>query len=194
MNKYAIFSGFFGIVIGMIVVYGFLGGVPATNSEGGLGLNYKATVCTYKTPWLGDHYGERELIGCSHNQLYTYGQNLTRDALGRGGTVGPVINITLCNSTANGCCGTPNVAATENFTKYTNCGMDGGTGGTYASFDGYNGNWTVFKTFISSCDNVMINATRLSNHSGTVFAGNTFALVTLQTNDQLTVNWTISIS
>lgn len=193
---------FFAILF-VLGIMGFLGafGLMSYNSMSPLNqpthnsIGYSATVCSYKIPWEEDHYGERQLLGCSHNVLYNSGKNMTRDVLGQGLSSGAIINITLCNATIpNGACHTPTAAGTENFTSYTNCGMDGGTGGTYALIPPNPGNWSVYRTFTSTCDNIMTNATRLSNNSGSIFAGNTFTLATLQTNDQILINWTISVS
>ena len=156
-------------------------------------LNYNAYVCTYKNKWLGDHYGESELVGCSHNVLYDNGKNLTRDLLGYGGPITANIStISLCNASTGSACGTPAAAGSEAFTAYTSCGLQNATGVYNTILP--NGNWTITKTFTSSCDNRVTNATRLVNASGSIFAGNNFATVTLQNLDTLTVNWTIMIS
>lgn len=144
-------------------------------------LHYKAFVCTYKNG---------ELIGCSHNLLYDTGKNITRDALGVGG-FGAVLNISLCNATA-GCAG-PVVGATETFNTIVGCGLQS-TQGTYAALTNAPGNWSVVKTFTATCDGTVMNSTRLTNATGSPFAGNTFTSVTLQTNDQLTINWTLMVS
>ena len=154
-------------------------GVQTTNSDGSL--NYKGYVCVYKNG---------ELIECNHNLLYDRGKNITRDLLGIGGG-GPALTIALCNASAP--CATPVAAGTEAFTSYYTCGLTNATG-TYATLQGNPGNWTITKTFTSTCDSLTTNVTRLMNASSDLFASNTFSLVTLQTNDQLTINWTISIS
>ena len=56
------------------------------------------------------------------------------------------------------------------------------------------GNWSIYNEFTSTCDNVVTNVTRLRNTNGDDFAGNTFTLVTLQTDDLLLINWTLSVS
>jgi hypothetical protein len=143
-------------------------------------LNYRGDVCVYLNG---------ELVECSHNVLYNSGANLTRDSLGIGGN-GEVLNLSLCNATAG--CGTPVAAASETYNEYTGCGL-GNVQGAYTSL-GQTGNWTVSNTFTASCDNLEVNVTRLQNESGVNFAGNSFTLVTMQTNDQLTINWTLQVS
>lgn len=124
-----------------------------------------------------------------HNVLYGSGMNGTRDTL-KGGPVFNVTTIGLCNATAG--CGTPVKAANEAYNEYANCGLAiaNGTATDY----GIEGNWTISNTFTSTCDAQITNLTRLKAVDGTNFAGNTFTLVTLQTNDQLTINWSIGIS
>lgn len=149
------------------------------NTEISDGIDYKGSVCVYKN---------NELVECNHNVLYNSGANMTRTALGVGSTAA-ILNITLCNATAG--CGTPIAASSEAYTEYGACGLAGATG-TYTQL-GQTGNWTVSKTFTSSCDNLLVNVTRLGNNSN-YFAGNSFTLVTLANLDQLTINWTLSIT
>jgi hypothetical protein len=152
---------------------------PTSSDDSSTALKYNSRVCTYKTPWLGDHYGDSELVGCSHNVLYNNGKNMTRDLLGYGGVItGNISTIALCNASTGSPCGTPVAAATEAFITYNSCGLDNSTG-AYTILNSYDGNWTISKTFTSTCDNRLVNATRLQNASGSIFAGNTFTLVTL---------------
>ncbi|MBI2449436.1 hypothetical protein HYV49_04015 [Candidatus Pacearchaeota archaeon] len=147
------------------------------------GINYRAYVCIYKNG---------ELQECSHNLLYNAGKNITRDLLG-GGSSGTIRNITLCNASAGTTsCAAPIADASESFVEYNGCGLTSATG-TYNTINSNDGNWSIVATFTSSCDNRITNVTRLKNATGGLFASNTFTSVTLQTNDQLTVNWTISV-
>lgn len=186
-----LFSGIIaGIFFGVFLSYFLLSSaVVLDSSSSSTPIQYKAQVCVYKTPWLEDHYGERELVDCSHNVLYNTGQNMTRDLLGGGGNF--IRNISLCNTTAF--CTAPVAAGTETFTTYANCGLNS-TQGTYAPLATTAGNWSIYTTFTATCNSLDINATRLSNATGSLFAGNSFTLVTLQSNDQLTVNWTIGVA
>ena len=143
-------------------------------------IDYGGMACIYKNG---------ELVGCDHNVLYYTGMNMTRDLLG-GGTGGAITNISLCNATTGGC-GEPVAAASEAWTALEGC-MDDFNAGTYAAL-GQNGNWTITKTFVASCDDVETNITRLGNAT-TYFAGANFSDVILQDNDQLTVTWTLQVS
>ncbi len=187
-----LFSGILaGIFIGVFFSYFLLSSVAVLDSSSSsVPIKYKAQVCVYKTAWLGDHYGDREVVDCSHNVLYNTGQNMTRDLLGGGGNF--IRNISLCNATALNCTA-PVAAGTETFTTYLGCGLNS-TQGTYTPLATVAGNWSVYTTFTATCNNLEMNATRLLNATGSLFAGNSFAFVTLQTNDQLTVNWTIGVA
>lgn len=146
-------------------------------------LKYKANVCVYKNG---------ELVQCDHNVLYNFGKNMTRDLLGYGGVItGNISTIALCN--ASSACSVPVASGADSFRSYDNCGLTNATG-AYVALNSYDGNWTITKTFTATCDGLTTNVTRLQNASGGIFAGNSFSLVTLQTSDQLTVNWSISIS
>lgn len=150
---------------------------PVTTSNEGIG--YQGSVCVYKN-------GEE--VDCNHNLLYDTGANMVRDTL-----IAPsdaVDYIELCNATAG--CATPAADKSEAYTAYANCGLTTAQGTTTPL--GQTGNWTVTHTFTASCDNLEVNATRLQNSTGDDLAGNTFSLVTLQNNDQLTINWTIQVS
>lgn len=165
----------------MIFALGYIVVLPKGVSSTSSDLNYDGYVCVSKNG---------EVIECSHNLLYNNGKNITRDLLGVGGS-STILNISLCNATA-GCAG-PVAAGTEAFNTYINCGLNSAQG-TYGVLNNAPGNWSVAKTFTSSCDSIEVNSTRLSDTTGGIFAGNTFSLVTLQTNDQLTINWTLMIS
>lgn len=151
------------------------------SSESSL-LNYNSMVCVYKN---GELVGE-----CDHNVLYHNGKNITRDMLGS--VAGAVVqNISLCNATAG--CGAPLADATETFNLLSSCGM-ASSQGTYSVLSAQPGNWTITKVFTATCDSIVTNVTRLTNVTGGIFAGNSFTAVTLQTNDQLTINWTLMIT
>ena len=173
-----------GVLVLLVVAFmvGYI--IPSERSTSSASaLQYNSQVCVYKNG---------ELVGCSHNLLYNNGQNLTRDLLGIGSAgSAPVLNISLCNSTAG--CDTPNAGASEVYSNYTNCGL-ANVQGTYGTISPVPGNWSVWKTFTSTCTGVLVNATRLTNVTGGVFAGNTFSVVNLSTNDQLTINWTLMIT
>lgn len=178
------------VLLGIMFIFAVGGLLNSNNNPSGDdvsdAIHYKANVCVTHT----NPEGEVLSSECNHNVLYTTGANLIRTYLGdTGGGTDEVDQISLCNATAG--CGTPVAGKSEAFTAYANCGLQEATG-TYGALG--NGNWSIYTTFTSTCDNVITNMTRLGNTNNDDFAGNSFTLVTLQTNDQLTINWTISVS
>ncbi len=151
-------------------------------------------VCVYhfSSPATGHKLLSKE---CNHNLLYDSGANMTRDAL-IGATGASLNTISLCNSTSNSSgssiCFSPLASGAENFVAYAACGLSNAVG--TATVLNQKGNWTVSKTFTSTCDSQSTNVTRLLNSTGSLFAGSTFTAVTLLTNDQLTINWTLQVS
>ena len=155
--------------------------IPSTNSQSSDSINYKGSVCVWKNG---------ELVDCNHNLLYDLGKNITRDILGNAAT-GTPRTISVCNASAG--CGTPIATAIEPYNAYNNCGLSNITG-TYNTLNNAPGNWTISTTFTSTCNDVLLNSTRLQNASSSPFAGNTFTLVTLHNGDQVTINWTVQVS
>lgn len=150
-------------------------------------IEYNSNVCVSHLSPEGEVLSEE----CGHNVLYTTGQNHIKALLNGSTTTNEAaLTISLCNATAG--CGTPVAAASEAYTAYSNCGLTAAAG-TAASGTG-NGNWTVSKTFTSTCDNVITNSTRLITAGSINFAGNPFTLVTLQNQDQLLVTWNIWVT
>ncbi len=169
----------FGILALTLSILALSGGVTQIPTTTGQGIGYKGSVCVYKNG---------ELVECDHNVLYDTGADMVRDTL-----INPsdaVDYIELCNATAG--CGTPGAAKTEDYTAYTAAGLSAAQGTTTVLGD--TGNWTVTQTFTATDNNLLVNATRLQNSSGDDLAGNSFTLVTLQSNDQLTINWTLQVS
>lgn len=189
MDKKIVF-GFTGVLLSAILLFTVASSIMNNNSLPSStvsdGIQYHSNVCTYVT--RAD--GTVEPNGCSHNTLYNNGKEMIEGYLGAGQS-GAILNISLCNATGTPGCATPVAAMTEAFNNFTNCGLNA-QNGVYGSLG--TGNWSVAKTFTATCDNVLTNSTRLMNSTGSPFAGNTFTLVTLQTNDQLTINWTIWVS
>ena len=140
---------------------------------------YHSMVCVWKNG---------ELVECKHNVLFDSGKDLIKTILGDSGSGGPVKTIALCNASAG--CAEPTAAGTETYNEFSSCGLAPATG-TYSS-NGV-GNWSIQKTFTATCDDLVTNVTRIGNGT-TYFAGASFTSVTLQTNDQLTVTWTIWVS
>lgn len=166
----------------LVVAFFAVTAVPGIQLGQVQGVNYMSSVCVYKN---------NELIDCSSNLLYDDGKNLIRTVLGNTGTGGPVKNITLCNATAG--CGSPQADHLETYNYYTSCGLQADADGSYGAL-GQAGNWTISRLFTASCDGLVTNATRLEAGSATIFAGNNFTSVTLQTNDQINVTWTIWVT
>ena len=180
-------------LLAILVVASFVIGLNIqTNSQDNFSdsVTYHSNVC--KQVVRAD--GTRETPECSSNILYDTGKDLIRNYLSdTGGTGDEVDQIVLCNATSTvGGCGTPLAGATEMFTPYTGCGLEKATG-TYSSFD--TSNWTISHEFTASCDNLLTNVTKLQNTTGVGnFSSNAFTLVTLQTDDKLLINWSLSVS
>ena len=174
------------LVVVSVFAYSTFLGVPASVTSDGI--TYNGYVCRQIT--RAD--GTVEPAECSHNVLYLSGANLTRDLLTTNGDGSLLNNISLCNATAG--CTAPVAAASETFNYFTGCGLSSATDATISNLASQGANWTVYKTFVvTGCSNQLTNSTRLSNDA-TLFAGNNFTLATLNANDQITINWTISIT
>jgi len=163
---------------------------PRSEDSNSEGVGYSAMVKVYIN---GEFWDE------SNNILYNKGANMTRDFLGIATGTSPVTTIALCNSSHNDAgvtvgCEIPLVGGADLFNAYNICGLANATGTFSALVQGTAGaNWSVQNTFTSTCDDLTMNVTRLQNGSD-IFAGNIFTEVTLQTNDQITINWTISLT
>lgn len=148
-----------------------------------LSIKYNSNVCVYKN---------NELLGeCYSNLVTTAGLNAIKDGLGQGSLPAAYDYVALCNATAG--CTDPAAGDTALDNEYAAGGLSRAQG-TYSSNG--NGNWTISKTFTATADSLVTNMTGLFNasSSGTMLAENNFTSVTLQTNDQLTINWTIWVS
>lgn len=147
------------------------------------GIVWHGKVCTSVLRTDGNY----EDNGCSSNVLYDTGAEAIEDYLADGTGAGDAFDwIELCNTTAD--CGVPVAAKTESYNAYALAGL-AEAAGTVSDLG--NGNWSVFYTFTATDDGLLTNATRLRNADGDDLAGNSFTLVTLQTSDQLTINWTV---
>lgn len=178
----------FGLLLIPILVFGVLLGFNAQESEtdSSTSIKYDSMVCSQ----IIRADGTTESPYCSHNQFLNTGANITRDILGNGAVGAPFKNITLCNATAG--CGVPTAtSAAQNV--FTTCGLSSAEG-TYSVNTASAGNWTISKQFTASCADLVTNVTYLENVTGTDFAGMNFPTVTLQSADQLTVNWTIWVA
>lgn len=157
---------------------------PIDTSGTSQGINYESQVCIFKND---------ELIQCNHNVLFNNGAEAIEQDLGNGVINGPFKNISLCNSTtaAGVNCGTVTAGQTEAYNLFSAGGLIQGAG-TY--FSNGNGNWTISKTFTATANSLTTNVTKLSNITGYNLSGNSFTAVSLNIDDQITINWTIWIT
>jgi hypothetical protein len=154
------------------------------------GLEYHSAVCVNKND---------DTPQCSHNLLTNYGKDTIKDLL-QGNKQMTVNQIALCNSSAtelaNNSCATPTATDTILAGEYAVCGLSR-TAGTFGFGSPATGNISWATTFTSTCDNVRVNKTALFNTStlgASMFAANNFTIVTLQTNDRLTVTWYVWVT
>lgn len=116
------------------------------------------------------------------NLITSAGLNLVRSVLGQG--EGAHINhLALGNTTA------PVAGSTTHPGLISSLGLTSADGTFYE--ESQNGNWTIGHTWTAT-GTILVNTTGLYNdtNSGTYFAGTTFTAVTLNNNDQLSVNYT----
>ena len=174
----------FSVVAASIWSFGATTSVQSESTSGGTeGIGYHSMVEVYKNG---------ELVSRQHNVLFIGGNETIETAL-KGGTIGNVSVISLCNATTLGetsACATPISAGTAAFKDFTGCGLTNATG---LISDRGTGNYSASYEWTSTCDNRVTNVTLLTNGT-TNFAGTTFTSVTLQTNDKLNVTWYVWIS
>ena len=211
MNKRRIYDfllfSFLFLVMSLLLVSSFsqfssLNLSPAVSSNG---VEKNSIVCISTNAWNEEtnSYEGAKLIECKHNVFYLSGRNMTRDAL-LGLMNATFLNISLNNVTGNataaGMGGNPVADGSEVFITRTGCGLASvmGTGRVVPTSAG---NWSITTTFTSTCDNVLTNATRITNVTGGngttgngLFAGVSFSVVNLSNNDQLIINWTNSVN
>lgn len=149
------------------------------------GLSYHSSVC----PSIERVSGEVETLPCSHNLLYDMGKNNTAMALFFA-SGGPFTNISLINATAG-----VNVAAADGnptWIPYTNAAADSNLSSTAGAvtWNGI-GNVSIVHTFTATVDGLYLNATKLTNQTGGLLAGNTFPISLLNTGDRFTQTWTV---
>lgn len=157
-----------------------------SSSETIPGIVYHAVVC----PTIERTDGTIEKIDCSANTVYNDGLDTIELSL-TSGTNNSFNTIALCNSSST--CGTPVAAQSETFTEYNGCGLTAGVADGISSLGV--GNWSVFKTFTSTCNARTTNVTKLREPlTGRNLSGNQFTGATLQNGDKLTINWTIFIT
>jgi hypothetical protein len=182
------------VVIGLVGVGGFLFGqnigIRISGNSVGLPTSHSGIACIQVT--RAD--GTKEESICNHNQFPMSGRNMTRDYLGAGASLSAINVVAAGNVTTS-------QAATENWLngEYAACGLTkaAGTGPTGVSGADANGNWSITKTFTSTCDSVVVNGTALMNGTGAgnyTFAMANFTSATLQTNDQINITWFVWVT
>ena len=158
----------------------FVVGLNIDNNEAipegvGDGLDYGSNVRVY----LND-----ELVDSTENTVTTAGLNNVLSALAYGQST-LITNLTVGNTTA------PAAGETALAGIYTTHGLAGETGTVNSNGDG---NWSVAYTWTCTSGAVTVNTTALYNVTNAMFAGTTFTATTLQTDDQLKVNYTLWVS
>jgi hypothetical protein len=166
------------VMTGLFVAPAFLNPAITTQEDNSI-VKYTGRACIYKNG---------ELIECKHNTVTNQGKDYIKLALGTGVNES-IFTLALGNSTV------PAAASTALGSEWVSCGLDK-KNGTYLSNGASNGNWSTYYTWTSTCDNAVINTTGLYkvNTASGLFAGLSFTSTTLQTNDQVMVNYTVSIT
>jgi hypothetical protein len=180
-------------ILSIILFSAFLislpGKVPTEYSEG---IGYHSSVCTY----IVREDGQMVDNGCSHNLLTNAGANAIRDALTTDATTVSFSYIGLCNASFGGDCNGTNIADESLYHEFP-AGANGLNRTNEATFLPLGiGNWSYSRTFVAGEDNMVTNKTGIFNATsgGTMLAVNTFTTSTLQTGDQITVNWSIWVA
>lgn len=213
MEKKYLLIGIFGFILGILLLLSLfslstdLSSIPVTQTIEGI--SYYSTVIVSTT---GDfagrttpaHFGIDEIVPCKDdcsNNITNAGKNAIRDVLGAfnpSATPGNFTFIGLGNSSVVWTVSDANATLDNLYNLTSGAGLNI-SAGNYAVLTG-SGNWTVSRTFTAATSNMKTNVTILTNstESGilnyTMFAWRLFSDVTLQANDQLTVNWTVWIS
>jgi len=173
MEKKYMIGMFSVLVLAMFVVGLNIGNVG--NSEASDSLDYGSNVCVYKN---------NELIGCQHNTVVNGGFDMVKNSLGEGGTNG-ITDLALGKGEV------PSGSDTALDQIYSTAGLSK-TGGAYNS-NGV-GNWSIAHTWTCTSDAQTVNTTALYKSGGALFAGTSFTSTTLQTDDQLKINYTLWVS
>lgn len=174
------------MVLGLMILA--FGGNLTNSQEMNSGhIQYNAMVC----PTIDRADGSIEVLDCTKNTLTNAGAELISDYIAEGSSGSAVDYIAL--SDASGEVGASAVGSTTLDNEWATNGLERSQG-TFG--DNGVGNWSIWETFTASADDMTTNKTGIFNASstGTLFAENTFTLATLQTSDQITINWTIFVT
>jgi len=131
-----------------------------------------------------------EDLGCNENTWTNSGKNWTRDCIGQG-----VCGATAFKYLALGNTSAPSATSTTLAGEIADCGLARASG-TYVTETASVGNWTIYYTWTSTCNNEVVNTTAVFNATsgGIMLAGTTITSATLQSSDQLQVNYTKWVS
>lgn len=190
------------LILGAFIVLSFSTSVIPTASTS-QGIAYHSRVCIYENRWNSElqQYDGQKLIECDHNNLTVVGKNTIRDILGAfnpSATPGNFTFIGLGNSSAVWTVSDANLTLDNLYNITSGAGLNM-SAGNYVVQTGV-GNWSVYKTFTATTNNLKTNVTILANSTEccvlnySMFAWKTFSDVTLQSGDQILVNWTIWVS
>jgi hypothetical protein len=149
--------------------------ISSADSEQGARIDGYVTV-THNGVVIKDH---------EHNVMTTNGLNLVRSQLTSANTQMPT-NITV------GSGATPGLASSALSGIITTDGLVASSACTLASTT--TGNWSCHYIFTATGAQNNVNVTALYTADGTMFAGANFSSTNLAANDQLTVNWSITVS
>jgi hypothetical protein len=166
-------------------------------------IRYGSNVCVTTT---GDFEGRStpsgqglfETVQCESNLVVNAGLDAIMTSIIAGGAVDGFDFIGICNATVGAGCSVPAAGDTTLGNEYGSSGLHRQQG-TFSSLG--TGNYTIYNTFTANSTGGTLGAGHITNStglfnastSGTLLAENTFTLVTLQQDDQLTVNWTIFV-
>ena len=149
---------------------------PSTSTQVSDGLVYHGTACILKNGVLQG--------SCTHNIVVDGGRTMVQQSLGLG------VNNTI-NQLAIGNSSAPSASDVALASEWSSCGLSKAVA-TYSS-NGV-GSWNMVYTWTSACDNVFVNTTALYKNGGALFAGLGVTPTTFQTNDKVTINYTLAIN
>ena len=181
-NKNFIIPFFTVLVISAFIIGVSVPNNPSSSDNNAQNIVYDSSVCVYKN---GDLVGP-----CSSNVLYNLGAEAIESYLADGDGAGDAFDFIELGDAA-AAAGEPEAAQGEAYTAHNADGLAKAAG---TVLDVGNGNWSVSYTFTSTGEDQLTNVTRLLNGDADTLAGNSFTLVTLQTSDQLTINWTVWVA
>ena len=157
----------------------------SSSQQGDAVVHYKGRVCVTKITKDGEVID----LGCHDNVLTDAGKNLIKNLLGNTGSGGPVQYIALSDNATH----VPSASDTSLPGEITSGGLERAQG-TFV--DGGTGTWNITHTFTATTSFTGVRLAGLFNQSsgGTMLAENNFTAVNLESGDQLTITWQITVS